>query len=269
MRVLAFTLSLIFMMNVAWADEKMGWVDQLKEKARPLVVKVFGKEKADAWLGEVQQTVALPKIPEVKKSSTSTDNYDWKDSVRAKFYSLPQQDQEKYNYAFIDELFKLTRRSKAEDSDFRRWLNTLNQGATREGIYRALMVDDVYAALLNYDEDCSQRLVQFVDEFLEKYLNQGVRPEVLKDMRFFALKRLVVDKTLDLLEVLKLNREDLENWYAVFSADIAKRYPQFWKNALRKNDNALYHQAWARTNSVDHIKVEIALKLHKVLNHLM
>ncbi|MFW5887254.1 MAG: hypothetical protein ACOCUH_00495 [Bacteriovoracia bacterium] len=240
-----------------------------KEEIRVKLTNIIGEKYTNKILGTPSKPeINLPQIPEVKKDGKSTEVYKWSDPVTSDFSKLTKEKQQQYNYSYIIELFKVTRRSEPEDQDLRKWLNAFDQGASREGIYRALVYDNVYATLENFQDRPSKRMVKYIQDYMERYLNQSVRNILINDFNFFTLKRLVTEKTLEVLDELKKDRKDLEDWYAVWSADIATKFPGIWKSRLRKSKSKAVHKDWAQTASVDHIKGEVVIKLHKLFNNI-
>jgi hypothetical protein len=174
-----------------------------------------------------------------------------------------------FDYKFIDELFQVTRKTEAKDEDLANWLNTLDQGGSREGIYQALTLDEVYNGLESIEEKPTQKLLDFCLMYSQKFVNQTFKTESLQSLNLYSLKRIFTEKGLDLLEYYEVNDLDsLYRWYAIFSAELAKNYQPFLKSKLRQETSAEYHYQWAKSMPVQHIKSEFIIKMHAVMNGL-
>src|SRR5690606_21927792 len=92
--------------------------------------------------------------------------------------------------------------------------------------------------------------------------------ENLGNLNIFSLKRLVVDRALDMVDSLSSKPEDVYRWYSLLSFQLARDYASLWKNQLRKNPEVLVHYQWAQQVPLQHLKSEVIIKLHMVFNHL-
>ncbi|MEX0798559.1 MAG: hypothetical protein WD025_03900, partial [Bacteriovoracaceae bacterium] len=152
--------------------------------------------------------------------------------------------------------------------DFLKFLTVLEQGVSREGVYRAITLDSVYASLESYEEVPEKALSAFVLEYGEKYLARKFDQNAMEKLNLWSIKRIIAEKTLELIDVLTNRPEDLRAWYAVLSAQLAKDYPQLWKNKARANQGAQFHLKWAKQAPLQHIKSETIIKLHETMNFL-
>ena len=271
MKKLIVVLSLLVCFN-AFADEILepAW----KHKLRNLITQVAGVEWSTKLLGvepkpEVKPEVEMPAIPQTVKKSTDVSSYSKKTKEPTDFDKLPADRRKQFDYKFLEELFQVTRKTEPKDEDLVNWLNALEQGSSREGIYQALVLDEVYNGLESIPDKPSQRLLDFCLKFSQKFLNQTFKPESLNKLNLYSLKRIFTEKGLDLIETYET--QDLENiykWYANFSADIAKDYEPLLKSQLRKSPSALIHYNWAKSMPVQHIKSEYIIKMHLVMNGL-
>lgn len=239
--------------------------NELKEKLRPYLEQYLGKDTSDSLIGEKIVEIKMPDIPEIKEDATNTDVYD-----HAKEYNvIPADKKQKLDYAFIIELFEATRMGKANDNEISRWMNVMNQGATREGIYRALVLDNTYAGLENYEKKPTDKVIKFTKFFLNKYVKQSIRGDLLQQMNFFTLKRVVAEKALEIIDAYGRDTNDLHKWYGILSFDLANKYPAVWKNRLRADNNFERHHNWAKEVPLQHLKSETVIKIHKVFNSLL
>ena len=244
----------------------------LRSKLRTLITSVAGTEWSDRLLGKLPEPVkemALPEIPKNFKSSTDVSTYSKKTKEDTEYDKLPVERKAQFDRMFVQELFYATRKTEPKDEDLSTWMNNLNQGGSREAVYQGLVLDDVYATLENLNEKPNARLLDFCIKFSKKFFNLTYTEEGLKGFNLYTLKRTITEKGLDLLEYYEgKNLDDLNTWYAVYSADLAKEYSPLFKSDLRKNMNADFHLQWAKGMPIQHIKSEFIIKTHSVMNQL-
>lgn len=240
-------------------------MQEIKEKLRPHVVKYLGEESAVKFLGEDPNNVKLPPIPKVVENATSVDVYNDEEETE----NIPKDKRDAYNQAYVTEAFQAVRNMKANRNDIAKWMNVLTQGGTREGMYRALVLDSTYAGLENYPSPLNDDLITFATEYYTTYVGRSIKKASLENINFYTLKRLATERTLEVIDELRKNKDNLHKWYAVFSGDLAKRYPEIWKNKVRKETNKRFHLNWAKQAPGQHLKSEVIIKLHKTFNYLM
>ncbi|HAZ13767.1 MAG TPA: hypothetical protein DCY86_13325 [Bdellovibrionales bacterium] len=246
------------------------WPDKVKpyiEKVRPHMLKYLGDETTVMLLGPAPVAkMALPPIPKLVDDAKSTEVYSRKEDLSQ--FKIKPEEYQKYNLAFIDEVIVETRGMKANDNDLAKWMNTMEQGASREGIYRAMVLDATYAGLENYDAAVTERSSAFALSFLEKFINQTLKKEAIDKLNFYTLKRVITEKALEVIDAYYSNPQDLYRWYAVLSSDFAEQYPTIWNNELRKDPSAERHMQWAGSVPSQFLKSEVIIKIHKIFNHL-
>lgn len=269
MKKLTFVLGLCFMMNAfAQTPVEAGWKSQL----RGIITNIAGTEWGDKLLGKLPVAEPLFKVPVVPanlKKSTDIESYTKITKEPTEFDKLPADRKRQFDYKFIQELYLVTRKMDAKDEDLSAWLNTLDQGGSREGIYQALVLDEVYSGLENVQEKPSKELMDFTLKFSQKFLNQTFKTETLERLNLYSLKRIISEKTLDLFEYYEAkDLEALNQWYAIFSSDLAKDYSPLLKSQVRSDEDMNYHYEWAKSSPVQHIKSEVVIKLHTVMNGL-
>lgn len=267
---LIIIVGLVFCLH-AWAQEatEPAW----KTKLRDLISQVAGAEWGAKLFGEPPRPsapeVVMPEIPKNFKKSTDVGSYTKKIKGPTEYDRLPAERKRQFDFKFIEELFLVTRKSEAKDEDLANWLNTLEQGGSREGIYQALVLDEVYSALEGIEERPTERLVSFSLKFSEKFLAQTFKANSISDLNLYSLKRIFTEKGLDLLEYYEVKDLDaLYRWYGNFSAFIAQEHGSLLDSEIRKQESALYHYEWAKNMPIQHIKSEFIIKLHKIMNGL-
>jgi len=263
-------ISLLFSFSILAQDQILepSW----KSKGRSLI-SFLSPNLGTYFFGPIPIPVVveakLPEIPKQVKKSTDIANYNKLVKEPSEYDKLPKDKKRQFDYKFVQELFQVTRRTEARYEDLSSWLNVLEQGGSREGIYQGLVLDDVYAALENIEEKPSQRLLSFSLKFSQRFLNQTFKQESLAQLNLYSLKRILVEKALDLMEHYEVhNLENLNQWYSVFSSELAKDYGPLLKSPIRQDIRSEYHLQWAKSMPVQHIKSEFIIKLHKVMNGL-
>ncbi len=243
-----------------------------KTKLRNFVTSIAGAQWGEKLLGvepKPEPEIQLPEIPKLTKTNTDVAGYTRKTKDPTEFDKLPDERKRQYDFEFLKELFAVTRKTEARDEDLSNWLNTLEQGGSREGIYQALVLDEVYVALENIEEKSSDRLKKYSLDFSQKFLNQTFKAGSLDQFNVYSIKRIITDKAIDLMDHFETKDLDvLYRWYAVFSADMAKDYEPLMKSKIRKETSEKFHYEWAKASPVQHLKSEVIIKLHSVMNGL-
>jgi hypothetical protein len=234
-----------------------------KDKLRPYLTQYLGEERTNKLIGTPAAELELPAIPKLVNDARSTEVFDQKDEGK----KMDAAQEEKYNLAFVQEIYEVTRITQANDNDVSKWMNTMSQGATREGIYRAMVLDDVYAGLENYGEGVSQGAVEFTTYFLERFVSQSINPESISKMNLFNLKRVVAEKALEIVDVFS-NADELYRWYGVLSGELAAKHGTIFQNPLRSDKSMMRHYNWAKEVPRQHLKSEVVIKIHAIYNHL-
>ena len=233
---------------------------------------LIDKVKIQIGFGETASSIELPDIPQPVGNPTDLSVYK---RNRDKLYPANEQmlawsvdKKKKLNIGYVNELFSVVQLRSPGRDEFSRWYNILQQGSSREGIYRALTVDDYYRSLEGRGASLTDQTVDFTSFYLKKYLQKKAQSDLLKQMTVYGIKKIIVDSTLKTLEVLSQNPENFFAWYAVFSEDMAIQFPSVWKYSLRGNKSRDTHYQWAKQTPYQLIQSEVIIKLHKVYNYL-
>lgn len=233
------------------------------QNLRPFVEKNLSTDLADKIWGK-RDEVDLPAIPVVKKDAKDLSVYN------KKKYQLPfsKEKMSQYNLSYINELIKATRGLEANRNELSKWYGTLEQGGTREGVYRSLVLSPYYQRLENYKQETSESAKNFTVSFFNKYLNNELAKEKLSPLNIYSVKRITAEKSLEVMEaLLNKNQESFSKWFAVFSSELATAYP-IWNSKLRSTKESGVHYRWAMKMTPDIVKSEFILKLHLLFNHL-
>lgn len=269
MKKLIVVVGILFCFSAFAQETEPAW----KSKVRNFLSSIGAQSVGEKILGPVPQPpaskITLPEIPQEVKKNTDVGSYTKKQKDPTEYDRLPTERKRQFDYKFIEELFQVTRKTEARDEDLSNWLNVLDQGGSREGIYQALTLDEVYASLENMDERPTDKLLDFSLKFSEKFFKQTFKKESLNQLNLYSLKRIFTEKGLDLMEFYEVKDLDLlYRWYALVSADLAKDYSPLLKSPVREDPRAEFHYEWAKGMPIQHIKSEFIIKLHTVMNGL-
>ena len=142
-----------------------GYFTQAKEKVEELMGK---KKKPIAKKPEV----TLPKLPEIVRDAKSLKVYERKGVIHKQGNSLNKlslEEKRQYRLGFLRELHFVVNGSQPEKTTLISNLNVLENGGSREGIYRSIVLSSEYAALEGFSEVPSKELIEFSVRFGEKF----------------------------------------------------------------------------------------------------
>lgn len=230
------------------------------------MTKVLGEDLTSKLLGAPASNIKMPPLPKIEGKTDSVQIRSRESNKNEA--KLTEKERQKYNYLYIRELFETTRNGQANDNDLAKWMNVMSQGATREGVYRALVLDNTYRGFENLENPVNDSVIEFAAYYLAKYTGQGVDKAALERANFYTLKRVVTEKTLEIIDAFP-NTENLYSWYAIMSGELANDYAVIWENKMRREKSPDMHKSWAMNVPEQHLKSEVIIKLHKVFNHLM
>lgn len=233
------------------------------QNLRPFVEENISVELANKVWGKKDE-VELPQIPKVKKDAKDLSVYN------KKKYQSPfsKEKMSKYNLSYINELIKATRGLEPNRNELSKWYSTLEQGGTREGVYRSLVLSPYYQRLENYKQQTSETAKNFTVAYFNKYLNNELDKSKLNPLNIYSVKRITTEKSLEVMEaLLNISQEEFSKWFAVYSAQLAREYP-IWSSKLRSTKESGVHYRWAMKMTPDIVKSEFILKMHLLFNHL-
>lgn len=240
-----------------------GLVDKTKSK----VNKLLGKEEKVV----VVETIQMPTIPKVVKDARSMDVYNKNGAIfkqGRKFNQLAPLMKRQYRVAFIEELFIAVSGSQASKDELTSMLNVLERGGSREGVYRSIVLSGTYSNLESYQEQPKDALLDFTARLAGKYLNKSFNKDVMAQLNLYGIKKLMTEKMLEVMDAFPTDGKDLRSWYAVLSSDLAKEFSGLWKGKIRGITQREPHFKWAGSVPFQHIKSEVIIKIHKVMNKL-
>jgi hypothetical protein len=250
-------------------------LNKYKEKLRSHMQNMLGTNTTNKLLGvppkKKEYSVDMPAIPAFESNSTDLGSLNKNIAINFQgedFNKLSVEQKRPYRISFIKELYQVTIQTEAKDEDVLNALNALEQGGDREGVYRGVVLGRVYGSMETFVQAPSDNLIDFVNFYAEKFLNKAFDNEAMKKLSFYSIKRVIVEKTLELLDVLAPEANDIHAWYAIFSADLARKYPDNWSNKVRSKKSDSYHYEWAKKVPFQQIKSEVIIKLHMVMNSM-
>ena len=229
------------------------------------MLKVFGEKYTNYFLGKPIIKLEMPKIPIIKENAKATSPVVEDDINDEKL----RKDNKKFNFFFIREIFQATLERKATTGEAEQWMNALGQGASRDGLYRSIVLGDNYRELERQKEDPSDKVLELTKLILNKYLALNAEEDALKSLNMYSLKRITVEKSLEVIDAFAArSKTDLSTWYGIMSAELAENYGEIWKNELRKDKSDVRHKEWAMKVPLQHIKSEVMIKLHSAFNSI-
>jgi hypothetical protein len=240
-------------------------IGPLKLKCISFSKMIFGETLTTKIFGETNvlyQGFTLPKIPltgDLKPTDLAVYQ-DKRNDVQLTDLKLKQE----LDLAFIKEIVFVVFERGPLDHEWEQLFNNLDQGGTREGVYRSLVLSDEYYRLEEkprYAGELSQNFAKFI---LAKYADLDINFK--KDFNYFSLKRTTTEKLLDVLDLLPTS--DVTTWYAILSVDLARNHQVVFKNSLRQSTFVTDHYSWASKVPYQLLKSELIIKIHSVFNKL-
>lgn len=246
--------------------QSVSFIDQIKEKIRPTLENWFKKEVVDGWLGKEPERVSLPTIPRIVQNAKSVQGIGEKTPGPEVKKEFSADDVIQDNLQFLSELYEVVYFRQPKEDELGKWINTLNQGASREGIYRNLVLGTDYDELERINMPLDDKTIEFTLKFLKTYINLKVDEETLAQMNLFSVKKICVEKSLEIMDVLAKRPEELYDWYAVLSVDLAKHHGPELGKRVRQEVDAELHKKWATQVPFHYLQTEVIIKLHRIFN---
>lgn len=233
------------------------FTDRVINSFKKLISRFSGNEKKES-------TFKVPTIPTVGQDQKSATVQRTKSQG-----TLSETQVKQYNQLYVEEVFKETRNSAPTVNDVSKWYSVLSQGGSNEGVYRALVLDQVYRGLENLNYPPTDEVKKFASQYFYKFLDKSLNQDNLDQLNFYYLKKTTVEKSLEVVDAfLNQDGEDIYQWYGALGAFLAKNFPNAFKSDVRGNPDPEYHRSWAMNVSDQILKSEVIIKLHKVYNSL-
>jgi hypothetical protein len=247
--------------------------EKMTAQLRTIGLKFFSEETVNKiFPAPIKPALTMPALVQLKSNNKSTATLDAKSPLAlqgSSYFALDKEKRRGYEVAFIEEVYMATRRASPTDEDILNWLNSLEQGASREGVYRALVLDSVYASLEDFTEPVPASVLNFTQYFYQKYIGAQIDVNAIKQLNTYTIKKVVAEKSLEMMEAFENNPQDLYTWYAIMAKDLAVTYGKiFNSNKMRTAENEDAHLAWAQAVPYQHLKSEVVVKIHLIYNSL-
>ncbi len=214
----------------------------------------------------------LPKIPEVVSRAKDPKSVGLsKDIIEGQskaFNELSLDKRRTYNEKFVRELYYSLMLEEPKDDDVLNWIHQLDEGASREAIYRQLILGSRYSLLESQKMLVGSEKVVFSTGILKNYLGTVISGDQLLMVNPFTLKRELLERTLEVVDEFRSRPDDLFVWYGLVSQHLAVAYPMLWNNKLRKISDVERHISWGKSVPFQHLKSELIIKLSKVYNSI-
>ncbi len=188
------------------------------------------------------------------------------------------------NAELLHEIFVVVFMEEPKDrNDFENWLDSVNQGASFEGVYHGLVQSTEYKRLETTSPAASVETLQTfgaelarieaelpvptsfessipaskisADQYAKQFVTQSI----------FTLKRILGDEALKLVASKSGYKEKLALWYSRWAVQMAQRNIDFGIS-LRNLGDEPFHYKWAVENSEDLVRWEVLNRLHRILN---
>ena len=267
-------LTLMILIGVLSIEANAIDLEQYRSWFRSHVVTLLGEDSAIRIMGveKEKNKINLPKIPQIKINAKDESFFSERKgliySQGKEYNALSKEEKRSFRLAFLRQIYSVTKDTQPQEKDLINSLNVLEQEGKREGIYRSIILSQAYFSLEQRSEKASSALVNFVEYFSPKFLSKKYKKESIQKLNLWSLKRLLTEKSLELLDVLAKEPESLYRWYAVLSSELARDYPSLWKSEIRGKTRDIYHYQWSKKAPFQHIKSEVIIKLHKTMNYL-
>jgi hypothetical protein len=215
--------------------------------------------------------IQMPKLPLWKRTNTDIKSLKLSTELPKQLEAinkLTAQEIIKYDGLFIDEAFKIIKNRPASHLEREQWVNVFSQGGAREGLFRAITLDQEYFELEeieNYFERASQeKILRYYQTFLGRSYDIK-QTENISKMKF---KKMMIERFLEIIDLFLIEDrlDDLFKWYSLLSVDLANEIKNTSQNKTRINLDPLFHYQWAQRVPFQHLKGEVILKLGLAIN---
>lgn len=200
----------------------------------------------------------------------------------------------KANAEILHEMIQVIFMREPKDrSEFGNWVDTLNQGASFEGVYHGFMHSSDFKKLEAENPGASPEAIRIFSEELanleselptslpfdddalpstgspvpimdrhvmaEKYARRFVNASI------FTLKSVLGEEALRVIASKNAYREKLALWYSKWVVRTIQRKVDFGI-PLRNTADEAFHYKWALQNNEDRIRWEVLNRIHRILN---
>ena len=251
---------LVFALGLT-APAQASWLNSLKQQMGTFWT---GLKQTLGIDGQIFRSPILPPESALKgKHSPDESKRRWKAR------SFSREEQTGSDRTFLLEIFQAVRPSPPSQQQLNRWMSVIEQGGSREGIYRSMVLDRFYADLETGKHPISPDALKFATTFHTRFLIGEWKGEEWSTGNFYHLKRTTVERALEVFDAFGLEREeDMYRWYAIVAAHLAEHYPKAFESEQRRETLRENHFSWAKQMPWQRAKSELIIRLHKVYNSL-
>ena len=168
---------------------------------RKMATDILGEELVENIIGiDSKEMMEMPSLPKLLENPKSLDFANINDQPKT---PITDKDKKNLDNHFLYELFTEIRSSDPSEDEYQQWMNILTQGATREGVFRALIYDKIYERLeFSSSRRVSADAKEFTVLFYQKFIGIKISQTKMDQMNVYALKRIVCEKTLQMVDTL-------------------------------------------------------------------
>lgn len=242
--------------------------ENLKETLRDHSLQLFGEELTTKLFGK-SQNISMPQIPELKYEAHNLNlNDQKKHTLDHPYYKgLGDEKYQTLNYQFLKEVSLAVRNIAIEQVELQNFMRTLSQGASREGVYRSMVLDPYYQSLEQNRITMNDDSRVFMERVLNAFVGRKVNNEVLKELPLYTAKKMLVEKLLEVVDAYQ-DEEEFHRWYAYLMHNLVESHPKAFTHNYRKTSNIKWNYEWAQKMPRDIVKSEVFIRVHMVMNYL-
>ncbi len=217
---------------------------------------------------EEASSVAMPSVPtreelsNRKDISVYTDSKEEIEKIAVFEKKFTKQQLRQSHFLFVQELFSLFLKRSPTSKEAQNILSNLDQGGTREGVFRSVLYGDEFYQMEDSARAFSQESLAVLSDLLRTVFQAEVKEEVLEKMSFKTLLRFFTERALSLLEFWEQDMEKAYEWYAHLSSSLAKKVVFAEEGPAHRREVSLEKQyAMAKLLPMDLLRSEIIIKL--------
>jgi len=176
------------------------------------------------------------------------------------------------NGEILQEMIRVIWLDEPESAEmFGEWLNSLNEGASIEGIYNGLIHNQTYRRREQSSESANvEALKAFIEMMLDlqsdlsQSMDRGALEAGFRNLSVYGLKRILGDEALARLRRFR-SPLDLSKWYGPWAAHMTRFNVDFGLKQ-RNLSEADFHEQWSMQASPGSLDWEVLNRVHRVLN---
>ena len=220
---------------------------------------------------EKKASFEMPLIPALEETATSTEVYEKSGRIYTQgvsFQKLSDNLKRQYRMVFVKELYKVVKGVEALPREVIRGINVLEHGGTRPWVYRSLVLSSDYRNLEAYQEVPDDIVIKKALFYAKKFLGVIYQKDQLQKLNLWGIKRILVEKALEVMDAYPKDGELLYRWYAYLSVQLGSERSIKWNNQTRASTDLDFHYNWAQKVPIQHVKSEVIIKFHRFFNSM-